>query len=79
MKRNKLFYCFIQFFINIILKYYCLSFLIMPEKEIDDDELEEELERALKASEAKRDHCGTALPSNKEVGVQRTNVKVKKK
>ena len=51
----------------------------MPEKEIDDDELEEELERAFKASEAKRDHCGTALPSSKEVGVQRTNVKVKKK
>jgi hypothetical protein len=50
----------------------------MPDKEITDDELEEELDRAFKASEAKRDHCGTALPSNKEVGVQRTDVKLKK-
>jgi len=51
----------------------------MSEKEIDDDELEEELEKAFRDNEAKRDHCGTALPSNKEVGIQRTNVKVKKK
>ncbi|MFX1498297.1 MAG: hypothetical protein ACFFBH_12290 [Promethearchaeota archaeon] len=51
----------------------------MPEKEIDDDELEEELEKAFKDNEVKRDHCGTPLPSNKEVGIQRTNVKVKKK
>ena len=51
----------------------------MPEKEIDDDELEEELEKAFKANETKRDHCGTALPSSKEIGVQRTNIKVKKK
>ncbi|MFW9773009.1 MAG: hypothetical protein ACFFFB_24620 [Candidatus Heimdallarchaeota archaeon] len=50
----------------------------MPEKEIDDDELEEELEKAFKANEGRRDHCGTALPSSKEVGIQRTNVKVKK-
>ena len=50
----------------------------MPDKEITDDELEEELEKAFKASEAKKDHCGTALPSSKEVGVQRTNVKLKK-
>ncbi|MFX0033067.1 MAG: hypothetical protein ACFE8E_10370 [Candidatus Hodarchaeota archaeon] len=51
----------------------------MSEKEIDDEELEEELEKAFRVNEAKRDHCGTALPSSKEVGIQRTNVKVKKK
>ena len=45
---------------------------------MDDDELEEELEKAFKTDEAKRDHCGTALPSNREVGIQRTNVKIKK-
>jgi hypothetical protein len=50
----------------------------MPDKEMTDDELEEELDKAFKDSEAKRDHCGTALPSNKEVGVQRTDVKLKK-
>lgn len=50
----------------------------MPEKEIDEDEVEEELEKAFKANEAKRDHCGTPIPDNREVGVQRTNVKVKK-
>jgi hypothetical protein len=50
----------------------------MPENEITDNELEEELEKALKANEAKRDHCGTAIPSNREVGIQRTDVKVKK-
>ena len=51
----------------------------MNDKDISDDELEEELEKALKENEAKRDHCGTALPTNKEVGVQRTEVKLKKK
>lgn len=51
----------------------------MNDKDISDDELEEELEKALKENEAKRDHCGTALPTNKEVGVQRTDVKLKKK
>lgn len=50
----------------------------MPENEINDDELEEELEKALKANEAKRDHCGTAIPTNREVGIQRTDVKIKK-
>ncbi len=50
----------------------------MPDEEINDDELEEELDRAFKANEAKKDHCGTALPSNKEIGIQRTNVKLKK-
>jgi hypothetical protein len=50
----------------------------MPEKEMTDDELEEELEKAIKVNEAKKDHCGTALPSNREVGIQRTDVKLKK-
>jgi len=49
----------------------------MPEKEINDDELEEELDKAFKANEAKQDQCGTALPTSKEVGVQRSNVKLK--
>ncbi|MFX1494895.1 MAG: hypothetical protein ACFFBZ_11485, partial [Promethearchaeota archaeon] len=60
------------------LKYYFFSFYIMPDEELTDDELEEELEKAFKANEAKRDHCGTALPSSKETGIQRTNVKLKK-
>ena len=50
----------------------------MPDKEISDDELEEELEKAFRANEVKKDHCGTAIPSNREVGIQRTNVKLKK-
>lgn len=50
----------------------------MPENEMTDDELEDELEKALKENEAKRDHCGTALPTNREVGIQRTDVKIKK-
>jgi hypothetical protein len=51
----------------------------MNDKEISDDDLEEEFEKAIKANEAKQDHCGTAIPSNKEVGIQRTNVKLKEK
>jgi hypothetical protein len=51
----------------------------MNDKDLSDDELEEELEKALKANEAKRDNCGTAMPTNREVGVQRTDVKLKKK
>ena len=50
----------------------------MTDNEMSDDELEEELDKALKESERLRDHCGTPLPSNKEVGVQRTDVKLKK-
>jgi hypothetical protein len=50
----------------------------MSDKEITDEELEEELDKAFKANEAKREHCGTALPSSKEIGIQRTNVKLKK-
>jgi len=49
----------------------------MPEKEMTDDELEEELDKAFKANEAKQDSCGTPLPTSKEVGVQRSNVKLK--
>jgi len=49
----------------------------MSEKEITDDELEDELDKAFKDSERLRDHCGSPIPSNKEVGVQRTDVKLK--
>ncbi len=51
----------------------------MTDKEISDEELDAELDKAFKENEAKRDHCGTAIPSNKEVGIQRTSVKMKKK
>ena len=50
----------------------------MSDKELTDDDLEKELDKAFKESERLRDHCGTALPSNKEVGIQRTNVKLNK-
>ncbi|MHA2430564.1 MAG: hypothetical protein ACXACC_05950 [Promethearchaeota archaeon] len=50
----------------------------MSDKDSTEDELEEELDKAFKANEAKRDHCGTALPGNEEIGIQRTNVKLKK-
>lgn len=49
----------------------------MTDKEISDEELEAELDKAFKENEAKQDNCGTAIPDNKEVGVQRTNVKLK--
>jgi hypothetical protein len=51
----------------------------MNDKELSDDELEDELEKALKTNDGKRDHCGTAIPSSKEVGIQRTDVKLKEK
>jgi len=50
----------------------------MPNKEMTDEELEDELEKAFKEGEPKRDNCGTAIPANKEVGIQRTDVKIKK-
>ena len=50
----------------------------MPNKELTDDELEDELDRALKANETKKDNCGIPIPANKEVGVQRTGAKLKK-
>lgn len=45
---------------------------------MSDEELEEEFEKVIRTNEAKQDHCGTALPGNKEVGIQRSNVKIKK-
>ena len=64
-------------FITKILKYTGDTSRYMPDKEMTDDDLEDELEKAFKANEAKQDHCGTALPSSREVGVQRTDVKLK--
>ena len=58
--------------------YFYFSSLHMTDKDISDEELDELLDKAFKENEAKRDHCGTALPSNREVGVQRTQVKLKK-
>ena len=68
---------FIQYFIKLIFIYMRVIFNIMPEKELIEDELEKEMDKAFKEGEAKRDHCGTALPSSKEVGIQRTDVKLK--
>ena len=50
----------------------------MTKKDMIDEELEEELDKAFKENERLKDHCGTPLPTNREVGVQRTNVKLKK-
>ena len=50
----------------------------MTDNENLDDELDEELDKAFKESERLRDHCGSPLPSNREVGIQRTDVKLKK-
>ncbi|MFW9987106.1 MAG: hypothetical protein ACFFC3_00430 [Candidatus Odinarchaeota archaeon] len=50
----------------------------MTDKDISDDELEDELDKAFKDSERLRDHCGSPIPSNREVGIQRTDVKIKK-
>ncbi|MFW9865833.1 MAG: hypothetical protein ACFFEN_07010 [Candidatus Thorarchaeota archaeon] len=49
----------------------------MSEKEMTDEELEDELDKAFKENEKLKDHCGTPMPSNREVGVQRTDVKLK--
>ncbi|KKL89722.1 hypothetical protein LCGC14_1911840 [marine sediment metagenome] len=49
----------------------------MTEKEMTDEELDDELDKAFKANETKRDHCGTPIPSNREVGLQRDSVKLK--
>ena len=51
----------------------------MPDKEMTDEELEDELDKAIKENEPKKDNCGTVMPANKEVGIQRTAVKLKKK
>jgi hypothetical protein len=50
----------------------------MPDIEMTDEELEDELAKTLKENEPKKDNCGTAIPGNKEVGIQRTDVKIKK-
>ncbi|GAG77355.1 unnamed protein product [marine sediment metagenome] len=50
----------------------------MTDKDISDDDLDDMLDKAFKEKEAKRDNCGTAMPTSKEVGVQRTQVKLKK-
>ncbi len=50
----------------------------MGGKDITDEELEKELDKAFKANEARKDHCGTAIPENREIGVQRNKVKLKK-
>jgi hypothetical protein len=49
----------------------------MTDNEMSDDDLERELDKAFKENEAKKDNCGTAIPANQEVGIQRTNVKLK--
>jgi len=49
----------------------------MPDNEMSDDDLERELDKTFKENEAKKDNCGTPMPSNQEVGLQRTNVKLK--
>jgi len=49
----------------------------MP-NEMSDEELEAELEKTFKENEAKQDNCGVPIPPNREVGIQRTNVKLKK-
>ena len=51
----------------------------MPNKEeLTDEELEAELDKAFKTNDGKKDHCGSPIPANKEVGLQRTGVKLKK-
>jgi hypothetical protein len=49
----------------------------MTKKEYTEEELEKEIDKAFKEDQAKQDHCGTAIPPNREVGIQRTNVKLK--
>ena len=50
----------------------------MTDKDISDDELDDMLDKTFKENEAKKDHCGTPMQTSKEVGVQRTQVKLKK-
>ena len=50
----------------------------MTDKDISDDELDDMLDKTFKENEAKKDQCGTAMPTSKEVGIQRTQVKLKK-
>lgn len=49
-------------------------------KDLSDEEVEEMLERDLKANQAKQDNCGTAIPPNRETGIQKTQqMKMKEK
>ena len=50
----------------------------MPNNDLTEEELEAELDKAFKADDGKKDHCGSPIPANKEVGLQRTGVKLKK-
>jgi hypothetical protein len=50
----------------------------MSRKDLTDEEIEEMLERDLKANQAKQDNCAKPIPPNREVGVQRNQVKMKK-
>lgn len=50
----------------------------MSNKELIDEKVEEELEKTWKLQEAQKDHCGIALPSSRETGIQRDKVKMKK-
>ena len=47
-------------------------------KDLTDEDLEDELDKAFKENDAKRDHCGTPMPRDDTVGIQRTDVKLKK-
>lgn len=49
----------------------------MSKEDISDEDLDEMLERDLKENEGKKDNCGKPLPYNKEVGIQRNQVKMK--
>ena len=51
----------------------------MSREDLTDEEIEEMLENDLKKNEAKRDNCGVAMPPNREIGIQRDQVKLKKK
>ncbi len=51
----------------------------MSKKELSGEELEKELEKALKENQPKPDKCGEPIPTNREIGIQRSNVKLKDK
>ena len=50
----------------------------MSPKDISDDDLEDELDKAFKENERLKQGCGTAIPESKEIGIQRSEVKLKK-
>jgi len=67
-----------QFFINKSYIFRVHHNIYMPNKEeLTDEELEAELDKALKTNDGKKDHCGSPIPANKEVGLQRTGAKLK--